>query len=324
MQLVVQDDTGKAVASLTDYALDLQYGDGDCDFELHVPNMELKRFWRIHVDGTPYGGIITRRCPSSTEDGDSIVWKGLTVQGVLKKHVVKPPAGQSHLVVSGEANRAIAQVLDAVGLTGFFKVPDVDSGITVPPFACYRYKDAWTNLRMMLSTCGARLKISCQDGGHEISAVKRDEYGTAPSERVYFELEIDDLPVNHLIGLGKGEGTARAVSEWYADIFGNVSQTQTLFGELENAEPYNLNNEEAATLPGKTAAKLRELQLGSEATLTLPLGVELDVGDRVTFSHAKYNIIATAEVVRIVLKAALGIEDITPKFGIPDFPNDEE
>lgn len=324
MQLIVQDNTGRSLMSLSDYTLDLQYGDSDSDFQLYVPNTILGKHWRIIADGTPFGGIVDKRCPSHTADGDTILYKGRTVQGVLKSHVVCPSSGASHYTVSGDANTIIGQVISRVGLSDYMFAKSTPSNISISSYRFNRYVDAYTGLRMMLASHDARLKFVCYDEGIEVSAVKRDGYGSADSEKLYFDLEIDDLPINHLIGLGKGEGANRAKSEWFADLSGALSQTQTLFGVLENATTYDLSSEEADTLSGKTKSKLAEYQVASEADLTLPPGASLDVGDRVTMSNAKFGITATAEVIQVVLKAALGVQDVSYKFGVPDYPKDEE
>lgn len=327
MNLIVQDEKGIPVASLSDYQLDLQYGSGkdyDCDFVLSAPGLALKSQWRILADGTPFGGMVTHRCPSSTADGDSIYYKGRTIQGILKDHCIEPPRGSSHRVAAGEANGIIADVVESVGLQGFLEVDPLPSGIVVPSYSFNRYVDAWTGLCMMLSRCGARLEVACKDGGHIVRAVGNRAYGSAQSERLYFELEMDELPYNHIIGLGKGEGAAREVVHWYADLLGSVSANQSLFGLLERTYVYALNSEEGSALSSKTRSKLEELQLGSEATLTLPPGVSLDVGDRVTLSNARFNVEADAEVTAVVVKASTGVCDVQYEFGTPDFPADEE
>lgn len=325
MQLIVQDEDGRALSSHTDYSLDLQYGDDKCDFVLYVPNVVLQARQRILMDGTPFGGIIDRKCPSrSAKDGDLITFKGRTVQGVLKKRVIEPPAGKSHLTLSGDANRVLEGVIALLGLDGFFEVPSASSGLEVRGYSFYRFVDAWTGLRMMAASVGGRISITCHDGRHAIRVVERAGYGQLASEQTYFDLDLDCLPVNHLIGLGSGQGVERQIVHWYADALGRLSQTQTLFGIYENAETYNLNSEEGEELSSKTKAKLKELQQSSEASLKLPPGVSVDVGDVLRLSNARFGIDAEAEVVQVVLQAGSGTADVSYKFGIPDYPTEEE
>lgn len=324
MNLIIADAKGKALHSISDYDIDLQYGTVN-DFHLtDVMGYVLEPHWQVFADGTPYGGIIDMRCPSKTEDGEEIGYRGRSMQGVLADKVILPPSGQTHLVLSGDAHDIMRTVLQLVGLDGFFRVPTEPSGIYVTSYRFYRFVNAYIGFRMMLSSVDARLALSCQDGGHELSAVRCDTYGSMESERVYFKLDQDTRPYNHLIGLGRGEGLERAVSHWYADAFGNVSQTQTLFGVDERAKAYQLTSEEASTLPGKTRNKLIELQGSSEALLSLPPGTSLDIGDKVVMSSAAYGITATAQVVDVTLKASNGMSEVEYEFGVPDFPEDEE
>ena len=325
MQLIVQDKNGIPVSSYSDFSLDLQYGDDKCDFVLYIPDTLLDAGCRILVDGTSFAGIIDRRCPStSASEGDSITYEGRTVQGVLAAKVIEPPAGSSHLVVGGDAHQILKDLIVRIDLDDYLDVSETLSGISLSSYQFNRYVDAYTGIRMMLASVGARLAIQCHDGKHTLSAVGRYTYGEASSETAYFDLKMDELPVNHLIGLGKGEGVDRAVVHWYADILGNVSQTQTLFGVNENELAYNLNSEEYDELVSKTKSKLEEYQVASDATLTLPPGTNLDIGDRVHLSNSKFGITAEAEVVEVVLKASLGVADISYKFGTPDYPKDDE
>jgi hypothetical protein len=322
MQLVICDAEGSPVRSTSDYTLDLQYGDGACDFSLDVGGTPLAPGWRVACDGTPFGGVVDTLCVSHLESGDSRRYKGRSVQGVLAGKVVLPPDGADHLVLSGDANVVIAGVVARVGLSGYLSVPTTPSGIEVSGYRFHRYVDAYTGLRMAMASAGARLRFCHSDDGWVVSAVPSGLYGQVESERVYFSLESAMRPVNHLVGLGKGEGADRAVSHWYADASGAVSQTQTLKGVDEVALAYELTSEEADTLPAKTRLKLIEYQEASEADITLPPGADLDVGDSVVLSSASCNVSAAAQVVGVVLKASGGVAKVDYRFGIPDYPDD--
>lgn len=321
MNLVVYSPDDRAIRETNDYELDLQYGDTN-DFLLRVP-FTIASHSKIQCDGTQFGGFIDTECPAHFESGDSIAYKGRTFQGVFEKKVIKPPSGQSHLTYRGDANDMLAHVVELLGLSSVFSVAATSSGIEIN-YQFYRYIDGYKGLRMALASAGARLDICCSDAGVMLQAVPSYTFGRLDSEHVYFSLDCNRLPVNHLVGLGKGEGAARAVSHWYADISGNVSQTQTLFGALENELAYLLNNEDAETLPGKTKAKLKEYQEGSPASVRLPDDASLDVGDYVQLSSAKYRVSALTQVVSVVLKVKDGKRKIDYEFGIPSYPEDQE
>lgn len=322
MNLVVKDPDGIDYMQTDDFELSLQYGEVN-NFELTLPDV-LKPFSMVYIDGTPYGGMIDMRCPRSTLEGESIVYKGRSLQGVLASKVIMPPSGQTHYVVSGDVNVIIAAVIKKVGLDGMFEAEASPCGVIVTNYRFYRFVDAYSGLRMMLRSVGMRLDIKCKQGKHLVQAVPCTTYGQIDSEKVYFKLDSEDLPINCLIGLGKGVGLGRAVSIWYADLLGNISQTQTLFENLENSAKYQCTSDDMDTLPAKTKAKLKEYQEKSSAKVTLPENTDLDVGDSVVVSSAKYNIQATTQVISVAMKHKQGAVETSYDFGMPIFPDEED
>lgn len=322
MNLVITDANGVAVGQTDDFEIDLQYGQR-CDFKL-VTDYELGPYFMITIDGTPFGGLIDTLCVTHGISGDSLSYEGRTLQGVLASKIIEPQSGSSHYSYSGDANAMLAALVTKLGLSDIFQAKSTASGLDPIDYTFYRYIDGYRGIRMALASIGARLEITCSEGKPVLSAVACDTYGTISSEHVYFSLDRECLPVNHLIGLGKGEGASRAVSHWYANALGEVSQTQTLFGKYENALTYSLNAEEADTLPAKTKNKLLEYQESSSADVKLDETASLDVGDFVSISSSKYNIKAVTQVTDVVLKYKHGVADISYKFGLPDYPNEGE
>lgn len=324
MRIVIADSASRAVGEASNFTLDASHGDDNNEFELSVPGVSLANRHQWWVDGTPFGGVVDKLNPSVMPSGSSISYSGRTYQGVLASHIISPPAGSAHLVVSGDARDVIVKILAMTELGGVFAPPSINTGIKIANYSFHRYIDAYTGLRMCFASVGARLSLVCHDGGHELSAVEADAYGDVESERVYFSAVRDYRPVNRLIGLGKGEGVERAVSEWFADTAGNVSQSQTLFGMDEVAKTYQLTSEEAPALSAKTKAKLIEYQGQGEMNLSLPAGAALDVGDTVTSSAAEFGISTTTTVTDVVLTVSGGKEKIEYKYGSTEWPDEEE
>ncbi len=322
MNLVVADSNGVDYMQTDDFTLNLQYGDVN-DFELTMTGV-LEPLSMVYVDGTPYGGIVDKRCPQSTIDGESIVYKGRTMQGVLASKIIMPPSGSTHFVASGDANNVIAAVISMVGLGDIFEAESVSCGVTLDGYRFYRFVDAYSGLRMALASVGMRLSITCKQGKHLIQAIPATTYGQIDSEKVFFKFDCEDLPINCLVGLGKGVGLGRAVSVWYADLVGNISQTQTLFGPFENSKTYQCTSDDMTTLPAKTKAKLKEYQEKSAAKVTLPEDTDLDVGDSVVLSSAKYNIQATTQVICVAVKVDNGAVSTSYDFGMPIYPDEED
>lgn len=324
MDIVIAAPDGTPIRQTDDFTLDLAYGDDENDFALsNVAGAPLSQGMRWWVDGTPYGGVVDTVEVAATSDGVSALsYGGRCVHGILAAKVVKPDSGQSHLVVSGEANALIGQLLARCNVP-WLAASAEDSGVEIANYQFHRYIDLYSGLRMMLASAGARLAVRFDDDAPVLSAVQADGYGTVPSERVDFDAKRTYRPVNHLIGLGTGEGAARQVSEWYADAAGAVSQTQTLFGLDEVAEAYDLSSE-SEDLAGKTRDKLKEYQGQGAFDVDLPEDAGLDVGDSVTASDAVTGLSVTADVVKVIVKAEAGEASVSYETGTPQWPEEEE
>ena len=324
MDIVIADYDGTPIRQTDNYTLDLAYGDDENDFMLSdvfgAPLAQGMRWW---VDGTPYGGVVDTVEVSATSDGVSALsYVGRCVHGILAAKVVEPDDGQSHLIVSGEANALIGQLLFRCDVPWMTASTD-DSGIDVADYRFHRYVDLYSGMRMMLASAGARLAVRFVNDVPALSAVPADSYGTVPSELVDFDAKRTYRPVNHLIGLGTGEGADREVVHWYADASGSVSQTQTLTGLDEVAEVYDLSSE-SEDLSGKTRDKLAEYQGQGTFDVDLPEDAVLDVGDRVTASDAVTGLSVSAEVVKVIVKAKAGEPTVSYETGTPQWPDEED
>lgn len=323
MDLVIAESDGSPVRQTDDFDLDLAYGDDENRFTLSgLHGAALGPGDRWWVDGTPYGGVVDTVCVSSASGGDpSVSYRGRDVHGILAAKVVRPDAGQSHLVVSGEANALVGQLLRRCDVPWLAASTD-DSGLTVSSYRFNRYIDLWTGLRMMLASVGARLEILFTESVPVLSAAHADAYGGLPSELVDFDAEREYRPVNHLIGLGAGEGAAREVVDWYADASGAVSQTQTLTGLDEVAQTYDYSGSD--DLSADTRAKLEEMQGQGTFDAAPSQDAGLDVGDTVTASDAVTGISVRAAVIKVVLKVSAGKPSTSYETGTPEWPEGEE
>ena len=278
---------------------------------------------RWQVDGTALAGVVDTVCPSVAEDGSSSVsYKGRTVQGVLAGKVIMPPSGQTHLTATGDLNECITAIVESCGLSEYLVVPSTASGFEVSGYRYRRFCDAYTGLRMLCASVGARLRFRATGDGIELSAVSTTTYGDLPSERVAFDAERTYRPCNHMVGLGAGEGTARQVVHWYADASGALSQTQTLTGVAEVAQTYDYSGSD--DLSADTRAKLAELQGQGTFTAALPDDAGLDVGDAVTAYDSTTGIGVEAQVTKVVCKVSLGEAVTGYETGEPQWPEDEE
>lgn len=322
--IVVMDASGRALRQTDDWSADVAYGADEDRFTIsHLAGPPLSAHMRWQVDGTALAGIIDTVCPSVAEDGSSSVsYKGRTVQGVLAGKVIMPPSGQSHLTATGDLNECIRDVVGAVGLDGYLTVPATPSGFEVDGFQYRRFCDAYTGLRMLCASVGARLRFRATGNGIELSAVSATTYGDLPSERVAFSAERTYRPCNHMVGLGSGEGTARQVVHWYADASGNLSKTQTLNGVAEVAQTYDHSG--SSDLSADTRSKLAELQGQGTFDAALPEDAGLDVGDIVTAYDSTTGIGVEAQVTKLICKVSLGEAVTSYETGEPQWPEDQE
>lgn len=322
MDLVIAGADGSPLFQTDDFSLDLAYGADQNDFELSGLSRRLSRGWRWWVDGTPWGGVVdTVRVEASGDGVSALSYRGRSVQGVMADKVVEPPAGQSHLVVSGEANAVIGQLLSRCDVP-WLRASGADSGIVLASHRVHRYVSLYDALRMALASVGARLAVSFVDGAPVLSAVAADTYGDVPSELVSFAAERTYRPCNHLVGLGSGEGAARQVVHWYADASGAVSQTQTLFGLDEVEQTYDYSGSE--DLSADTRAKLDEMQGQGTFDVDLPDDALLDVGDVVTASDAETGLSVRAEVTKVVVSVQRGRATVSYETGTPKWPEEED
>lgn len=322
--IVIFDSAGKALRQTDDWSADIAYGADEQRFTIaRLAGPPLAAHMRWQVDGTALAGVVDKVCPSAAEDGSSSVsYKGRTVQGVLAGKVLVPPGGQTHLTATGDLNDCIRSVVESCGLSGYLSVPAEASGFEASGYQYRRFVDAYTGLRMLCASAGARLRFRATGDGIELSAVSATTYGDLPSERVAFAAERDYRPCNHMVGLGSGEGTAREVVHWYADADGALSQTQTLFGLDEVAQRYDYSGSD--DLSADTRAKLAELQGQGTFDASLPEDVGLDVGDTVTARDAATGISTAAEVTKVICKVSLGEASTSYETGTPQWPDDEE
>lgn len=298
------------------YSLDLAYGDDENDFELTLPaDMQLEERSLVYVDGTEWGGIVRGGKESTIDKTPAYAATGKTWHGILASTYICPASGEDYVTSSGEANAAMAAVLERVGLSGVFDASSDDSGIEVS-HQFERFTDCYSGFRKMLKSSGAKLKIDKQPGckpmlyaapiGVYLDSEEANRYG--------YEIEWN-TPVNHLICLGKGELANRTVIHLYADKNGNVSRTQTLFGLDEVQEVYDCNNVEDEKLLDQGIEKLTEMQDVQKIDLSLPDDAVFDVDDIVGATSLR-GMSVTSSVKKVIVKIGEdGIPQITNEIG---------
>lgn len=308
VSLIVTDAKHKPLRAVDDYTLDLAYGGDENSFKLTcLPQPEAGAL--IMIDGTEYGGLVTVRNTDGSVEGPT--WHGL-----LSRRILQPDTGRDYLTVSGAAGDVLNMLFKRIGLDALFTA-SARHAVTIGSYSFDRYTDAYTGIRKMLAANNAKLRLIWADGRVNAYALPAEHYGDSiDSDLLEFKASLDSQPVNHLIGLGTGELKDRAVVHWYADVNGNVSQTQSLTGLAERQAVYDYSNAKPDELNTETRKKLIELQSqgGVEVTIT-DNTLSMDVGDTVTGRDNRLGITLTVPVAKKIVKSSGGILSVDYECG---------
>lgn len=311
VELIVTDASRVDAAALEDYTLDAAWGRDENSFSLTCPRI-LPAGAYVYMDGSEVGGVVDAMRDQLSGAGSTLTYTGRTWHGVLAGRVIAPDAGKDHLTVSGDAATVVGALFARVGLSGAFMYdPDGGAPPSLAQYTFDRYVDLYTGLRGLLAHSGRKLALRYDPARRRVLATAPPivHYGdTIDSDLLDFDANRIWLQVNHLIGLGKGEGADRAVSHWYADRSGNVSQKQTLTGVDEIVRTYDYSNADAAELADNTRKKLVELQSQGEVRVTVRDGaaIDFDVGDRCVARDNTTGVTVDTAITKKIVRVAQG------------------
>lgn len=306
------------IGCLRNFEIDIEFGYVDQasnDFQLTSPvDLALDNGALIFIDGTEYGGIIDGSGIDYTQNPPKRTYTGRTWHGILARKVVMPQG--EHYTANGEANACIKALLEYVGFDEtLFKASDVKSSFTVKNYQYDRFCDAYTGLRKMLASVGARLSIKREFGHVVLSAVSAESDLVLSGKVASFKAATNSRPVNHLVCAGEGQNNERVVVHLYADENGAVSKTQSLFGLDEVAELYSFTSADTDQITESGTDRLTDYQNSDEASFDLPEDEIKTVGDKVLCYDPNTSLYAQAEVETITVKINELGTTITPTLG---------
>lgn len=312
---------GTDLFAVDDFELDAAWGADEQDFSLSfsrdaggTPRV-LAGGELVYMDGSEVGGVVDS--VESDTASSKVTYTGRTWHGVLARKVVVPPSDASNVVVSGDANAVIADLLARCDLAGAFAASRSASGIDVGTYAVPRFSDLYSALCGALSTAGARLDAArCQGGPVTLSASPVATVG-GTSETVDMEVRRAHRVTNHLVCAGSGEGTARTVVHLYADERGRVSRSQTLSGVDELAELYDYSTADEATLVEQGTKRLKSAQGAGSVALSVDGEARWHVGDVVSAMDPATGVSAEAVVTKVVCKVTGGVVSWSCEVGRP-------
>lgn len=271
------------IGVMKDFTFDLAFGADENDFEVTINRKShcCEGGYYLYIEGTEYGGIIDD-IETDTEN-EEVIYHGRTWHGFLDSKCILPlKSGEAsttdvtlklvdsegaslvdkYLIISGEANKVLAFLINRMGLGSLFEASTDDSDITITNFQFDRYVMAYEGIAKMLKASGAKLKVNFTEGKailHAESVVDYSQDEQFDSDLISMKIKNFFSPVNHLICLGQGELDERQVIHLYADSGGNISKTQSLTGIKEVVDVYDYSSVESAEeLEAKGIEKMQE------------------------------------------------------------------
>lgn len=316
IRFITTKPTGEECGELCDSAeADMDIGNtNDFEVTIAVSDYDAERMGyrcRIFAPGTEYGGIIGDI--ESISGTRKVALRGRTWRGMLQYKVVEPPAGQDHLVLSGELNTAIRTLIgDRFG--DLMVIPEVDTGITIKSWQVDRYVTLYDALQKLVSNYGCRLQIQyAQPEGLEygyvtVQAVPIVDYSEqleySQEEGIYVTVRDCRNGVNHLVCVGEGEKQDRVVLHLYVQKNGTIGKKQYYTGLNEISAVYNYSSAEADKLEEDGTKRLKELQNYKKCEMTID-NADLEIGDIV----AGYDAVTNTQVIKPVIQKILKIQD---------------
>lgn len=264
MDLIYADSDKKDIGVLQYYDLDMAFGTDENNFELELDLSEhcMDYGYFIYAENTEYGGIVDT---IEIDNGSKRVkYAGRTWHGILAKSVICPEG--DYYTVTGDANEIISDLIEYQGLSDIFNVSQENSGVEITQYS-FRYTDLYHGLVYMLREFQGKLNLAWIDGKIQLSAslavdfTNDDEWDSSQLE---FQISQNNRPVNHLVCLGQGNLTDRAVIHLFTDEDGNIQEyasenpmedadyilstdNQVLFGIDEVCEVYDYSSAEILT-----------------------------------------------------------------------------
>lgn len=284
MDLIYADETRKDIGEILDHSLDLAFGTDENNFQCIVSLEDhcCRAGYYLYLEGTEYGGIIDE--PEVDTDGGTVAYLGRTWHGILAGKILCPDEGEDYLILSGEANAVLGQLIMRVGLSDLFEAAAENSGINISNYAMNRYVDAYAGIRKMLAASSGKLKMIHTGAKVQLSAVPLVDYSRDEewdSSQMGFRVSKNINPLNHVICLGKGELAARQVLHLYMDESGNISYEQTLAGIREVAKTYDNPNAESVEELEKGGRELLEdaYKAAEKLATSFDSTQDYDIGD---------------------------------------------
>lgn len=290
IKFIATNENLEEIGYINDLDIDIDIGDTN-DFEITMKADEWDK------DGLNFKGYIV--CPKTEYGGrigivntktstNEVVLSGISFRGLLTKHIVVPPLNESHLILNGELNSLIKQIIGE-RFNSLFVVSNIDTGVTVSNYQVDRYITVYDCLVKLLSSKDYRLQIEYINGvanesGYVLlQAVPIMDYSEqleySQDNNITFDITDNRQGINHLICGGKGENQDREIIHLYVQEDGTIGDKQYYFGLDERVEFYDYSSaENTEELRNSGIEKLKELQNYKQIKININ-NIDVEIGD---------------------------------------------
>lgn len=275
--------------------------EGSNDFEIKTDSIQEYEPYGLYLEGSEIGGVLEYE---KSQTGTPVqTLKGWMWRGLLTQKIIEPPTGEDYMIVSGDANEILADMLSDV-LGGFFYVPE-DETVTISNYQFPLYCTMLEGLEGMLEAYDYRLSIHADKVGSRV-VVTCEAVPSVTVSGVFNEdngipmiFESDNMGVNHLLCAGSGQLQQRTKINLYCDVNGNISTTQSIFGFNERMAFFDDSGSESADdLMNNGIKRLKEIRNSRTLKMNAP-ELDLEVGDKVKGTFPDGTVVIQPVVTKI-------------------------
>ena len=243
-----------------------KYGTSENDFELtistNVRDVNFDEGSLFYIENTEFGGQVENKKVDTSKN--TITFMGKTFRGMLEKEYVQPPNGSAYLILNGEANEILNELISN-RFGDLYEVENIgQSGIEVN----YSVRDMnlLDAIEKSLWKSNARLEILFNNGKVRLQAKPiQDLSEIIQYDNSYGLSMIAETPkkaYNHILALGKGELTERLRVNLYKKKDGSwTTSSNTYFKGLERKtyKYEDVNCDDTTELINQAIDKVNEL-----------------------------------------------------------------
>ena len=252
VELTFTDARWSDVGLIEPYDGDFAWGTDENDFSIDVQSDYVPpKKGLLYAEGSDIGGMVRGYTSESASGVFTVV--GDTWTGIIDRRVLRPPSGSAYYTFTGDVRDGVADLVGRLGLGYLFTVAPGAVGVkathtykgttSTSQQDSGRYMGGWSAMWQLVSEHGCKVRFAWDAGARKVVITVAQSHDWTDEESLAAGVSTvgvsESLPVNHLVCLGQGEGTARTVLDLYADARGGIGTAQTQTGADEIAEVYD-------------------------------------------------------------------------------------